>query len=75
VVAGRLSRRRHQAQGKGRASSRGTASIDEIPQQVLKNVTPIQVQHMDEVLKQALVLSDPDAFSQSKDAESAPLVS
>ena len=40
--------------------------IDEIPQQVLKNVTLIQVETMDEVLKQALVLPDPDAFFQSK---------
>jgi ATP-dependent Lon protease len=49
--------------------------VDEIPQQVLKNVTLIQVEHMDAVLKLALVLSDPDAFFQSKGAESAPLVS
>ena len=49
--------------------------VDEIPQQVLKNVTLIQVETMDEVLKQALVLPDPDAFFQAKRAESAPLVS
>ena len=49
--------------------------VDEIPQQVLKNVTLIQVEHMDEVLKQALVLPDPDTFFKSKRAESAPLVS
>ncbi len=49
--------------------------VDEIPQQVLKNVTLIQVEHMDEVLKQALVLPDPDAFFKSKGAESAPRVS
>jgi predicted ATP-dependent protease len=36
--------------------------VSEIPQQVLKKVTLIQVQTMDEVLKQALVLRDPDAF-------------
>jgi ATP-dependent Lon protease len=48
--------------------------VDEISQQVLKNVTLIQVETMDEVLKQALVLSDPDAFFQSKRAESPPLV-
>jgi ATP-dependent Lon protease len=36
--------------------------VDEIPQQVLRNVTLIQVEHMDEVLRHALVLSDPDAF-------------
>jgi ATP-dependent Lon protease len=49
--------------------------IDEIPQQVLKNVTLIQVEHMDEVLKHALVLADPDSFFKSKRAEGAPLVS
>ena len=49
--------------------------VDEIPQQVLKNITLIQVETMDEVLKQALVLPDPDAFFQSKGAESPPLVS
>jgi ATP-dependent Lon protease len=49
--------------------------LDEIPPQVLKNVTLIQVEQMDEVLKQALVLPDLDAFFKSKRAESAPLVS
>ncbi len=49
--------------------------IDEIPQPVLKKVTLIQVEHMDEVLKQALVLRDPDTFFKSKRAESAPRVS
>ena len=49
--------------------------VDEIPQQVLKNVTLIQVETMDEVLKQALVLPDPDTFFKSKRAEGAPLVS
>src|SRR5215471_15891032 len=49
--------------------------IDEIPQQVLKDVTLSQVEHMDEVLKQALALPDPEAFFQSKHAESAPFVS
>ena len=49
--------------------------VDEIPQQVLKNVTLIQIEHMDEVLKHALVLSDPDRFFKSKHAEGAPLVS
>jgi ATP-dependent Lon protease len=48
--------------------------VDEIPQQVLKNVTLIQVEHMDEVLKHALVLPDPDAFFKGKRAEGAPLV-
>ncbi len=48
--------------------------VDEIPQQVLKNVTLIKVENMDEVLKHALVLLDPDAFFKSKRAEGAPLV-
>jgi ATP-dependent Lon protease len=48
--------------------------VDEIPQQVLKNVTLIKVEHMDEVLKHALVLPDPDRFFKSKRPE-APLVS
>ena len=48
--------------------------VDEIPQQVLKSVMLSQVEHMDEVLKQALVLPDPDAFFQSKRAESAPFL-
>jgi ATP-dependent Lon protease len=49
--------------------------VDEIPQQVLKNVTLIQVKTMDEVLKQALVVPDPDAFFQSKHAETPSHVS
>jgi len=36
--------------------------VDEIPHQVLKNLMLIKVEHMDEVLKHALVLPDPDAF-------------
>src|SRR5713226_5156889 len=48
--------------------------VHEIPQEVLKNVRLIQVEHMDEVLKHALVLPDPDAFFKSKRAEGAPLV-
>jgi hypothetical protein len=42
---------------------------------VLKNVTLIQVETMDEVLKQALVLPDPDGFFQRKGADNLPLVS
>ena len=49
--------------------------VDEIPQQVLKHVTLIQVEHMDEVLKHALLLPDPDTFFKSKRSEGAPLVS
>jgi ATP-dependent Lon protease len=36
--------------------------IEEIPQQVLKSVTIVMVGHMDEVLRRALVLDDPDNF-------------
>jgi ATP-dependent Lon protease len=49
--------------------------IDEIPPEVLKDLTLIEVEHMDEVLKHALVLPDPDAFFKSKRAEGAALVS
>ena len=47
--------------------------VDEIPQQVLKNVTLIQVEHMDEVLRHALVVPDPDTFFKPKDT--APVFS
>jgi ATP-dependent Lon protease len=36
--------------------------IEEIPAQILKNITLIRVGHMDEVLKQSLVLDDPESF-------------
>jgi len=36
--------------------------IEEIAPQILKNVTLVQVDHMDEVLKHALVLTNPDTF-------------
>ena len=36
--------------------------IEEISPQILKNVTLIHVEHMDQVLRHALVLPDPDAF-------------
>jgi ATP-dependent Lon protease len=36
--------------------------VEEIPQQVLKSVTILMVGHMDDVLRQALVLDDPDTF-------------
>jgi Lon protease (S16) C-terminal proteolytic domain len=45
---------------------RSEKDVDEIPQQVLKNVTLIKVEHMDEVLKHALVLPDPDTFFKSR---------
>jgi ATP-dependent Lon protease len=36
--------------------------IEEISPQILKNVTLVPVEHMDQVLRQALVLPDPEAF-------------
>jgi ATP-dependent Lon protease len=42
--------------------------ISDIPQQVLKNVSLIKVDHMDQVLQHALVPSDPDSFFKPKDA-------
>jgi ATP-dependent Lon protease len=42
--------------------------VDEIPTPILKNVTLILVDHMDEVLRHALVLSDPEAFFKVKQA-------
>jgi ATP-dependent Lon protease len=47
--------------------------VDDIPQQVLKSVTMIKVEHMDDVLKHALVLNDPEAFFKARRAESASL--
>jgi ATP-dependent Lon protease len=41
--------------------------IPDIPQQVLKSVSLIKVDHMDQVLRHALVLSDPDLFFKPKD--------
>ncbi len=41
---------------------------------MLKKVTLIQVETMDEVLKQALVVPDPDAFFQRKAGENLALV-
>ena len=40
--------------------------IEEIPAPMLKSVTLIQVEHMDDVLKHALVLADPDTFLQAQ---------
>jgi len=42
--------------------------MDDIPAPILKNVTLIQVEHMDEVLRHALVLADPEAFFKVKPA-------
>ena len=44
--------------------------IEEIPPQIMKGITLIQVDHMDEVLKQALVLTDPDTFFKPGKVES-----
>jgi ATP-dependent Lon protease len=46
--------------------------ITEIPQQVLKGLTLIPVEHMDDVLKHALVLQDPDAFFKPKPVAQLP---
>ena len=47
--------------------------IEEIPAQILKGVTLIKVEHMDDVLKQALVLDDPEAFFNQKKADDGSL--
>jgi len=49
--------------------------IEEIPAPILKGLTLIKVGHMDEVLKQALVLEDPESFLKPKKAEETPLFS
>jgi ATP-dependent Lon protease len=50
--------------------------IEEIPAPILKGVTLMMVEHMDDVLKHALVLTDPDAFfSQKAPAPIAPTAS
>jgi ATP-dependent Lon protease len=49
--------------------------IEEIPSQILKGITLVKVGHMDEVLKQALVLDDPESFFKPKKAEGAPVFS
>jgi ATP-dependent Lon protease len=47
--------------------------VDDIPQQVLKNITLIKVEHMDDVLKQALVLANPETFLRPHRPEAALL--
>ena len=47
--------------------------IEEIPAQILKGITLIKVGHMDEVLKQALVLDDPESFLRPPKPDDAPL--
>jgi ATP-dependent Lon protease len=49
--------------------------IEEIPSQILKGITLIKVAHMDDVLKQALVLDDPESFLKPQKSEHAPLFS
>lgn len=49
--------------------------IEEIPAPILKGISLVKVGHMDEVLKQALVLEDPDSFLKPRRAEDAPLFS
>jgi ATP-dependent Lon protease len=46
--------------------------VEEIPQQVLKAVTIIKVEHMDDVLRKALVLNDPDTFFKPQTDETDP---
>jgi len=48
--------------------------IEEIPAPVLKGVTLVRVEHMDEVLKQALTLTDPETFLKPATGESAPII-
>ena len=40
--------------------------IEEVPQTILKTVELVMVAHMDEVLKKALVLADPESFLKKK---------
>jgi len=46
--------------------------VEEIPQQVLKNVTIVKVEHMDDVLRQALVLDHPETFLKPQTDETEP---
>ncbi len=43
--------------------------LKDIPDKILKNINIIMADHMDEVLKLALVLEDPDNFLKQKDQE------
>jgi ATP-dependent Lon protease len=47
--------------------------LQEIPAQVLKGVTMIEVEHMDDVLKHALVLADPATFLKPTRGAAEPL--
>jgi ATP-dependent Lon protease len=46
--------------------------IEEIPAPILKGVTLMMVEHMDDVLRNALVLADPDAFFAQKPVPPTP---
>ncbi len=46
--------------------------IKEIPSRILKSVELVLVEHMDEVLRKALVLDDPENFLVPKDQEAEP---
>jgi len=46
--------------------------IEDIPQQILKNITLVKVDHMDDVLKHALVVADPETFFRPHRPETAP---
>jgi len=43
--------------------------IKEVPAKILKTVDIVMVEHMDEVLKRALILDDPDNFMKKKEDE------
>src|SRR5579864_96166 len=47
--------------------------VDEIPSQILKGLTMVKVEHMDDVLKRALVLDDPESFLKPGKSDEAPL--
>jgi ATP-dependent Lon protease len=47
--------------------------VEEIPSQILKGLTMVKVEHMDEVLKRALVLDDPEAFLKPRKSDDVPL--
>ncbi|MCP4717707.1 MAG: endopeptidase La, partial [Deltaproteobacteria bacterium] len=46
--------------------------LKDIPEKILKKINIIMAENMDEVLKQALVLDDPDNFLQDEDADAPP---
>jgi ATP-dependent Lon protease len=48
--------------------------VEDIPAQILKNLTILKVEHMDEILRHALVLSDHDAFFKQRQADALALL-